>query len=114
MLRIVARRIKALLRAEDLAARMGGDEFVVFFKAIDNLDLLQNRADEIAESLRKPFHIETIKGSIGVNIGGAIYPHDGRTGTELIEAADRRMYQAKQSGMAYCVSDELCGMPGKR
>lgn len=113
VLRIVALRIKALLRADDLAARFGGDEFVVFFKSLNDSQLLESRAIAIAESLRSPFHIESVKGRIGVNIGGAIYPQDGRTGTELIETADRRMYKAKQGGLSYCVGDDVCKAPRK-
>ena len=108
VLRIVARRIKALLRSEDLAARIGGDEFVVFFKALGDAQLLEERAAALAESLQLPFHIEAVSGSIGVNIGAAIYPHDGRSGTELIEAADRRMYKAKQGKLTYCIDDTRC------
>ena len=46
--------------------------------------------------------------SIGINIGAAIYPHHGRSGTELIEAADRRMYKAKQGKLAYYIDDTRC------
>lgn len=108
VLRIVARRIKALLRTEDLAARMGGDEFVVLFKGVDEQELLQVRAREIADRLCRPFQFEGIHGSVGLNIGGAIYPSDGRTGTELLEVADRRMYHAKRRNLSYCISDDVC------
>jgi diguanylate cyclase (GGDEF)-like protein len=107
VLQIVARRLQAQIRAEDLAARIGGDEFVVILDAIDDIELLEQRAASITRSLTRPFHIYDLSSSIGVNIGGAMYPRDGATEDELLKAADQNMYRAKQTDVDYHV-----GKPG--
>lgn len=101
VLRIVARRIESEIRAADLAARFGGDEFVVLLAGLDRKALLERRARAIRKSLTRPFHIGDLSGSIGVSIGGAIYPQDGQTVAALLEIADGNMYRAKKSGIDY-------------
>ncbi len=97
VLQVVARRLRAQIRSADLAARIGGDEFVVMLDALDNIELLEQRAASIARSLTRPFHISDLSSSIGVSIGGAMHPQDGATEDELLKVADQNMYRAKQS-----------------
>ncbi|HEV8260762.1 MAG TPA: sensor domain-containing diguanylate cyclase [Burkholderiales bacterium] len=103
VLRLVAKRIQALVRAQDVAVRFGGDEFVILFDFISDPRLLAARAAAIVESIEQPFQIDSVSGMIGVNIGGAIHPRDGISEEDLIAAADRNMYRAKRSQQPYCI-----------
>ncbi len=98
VLRIVAQRIGSLVRADDVAARLGGDEFAMLLFGLSGHKPLRDRAVVVADSLAAPFHIGEVMGSVGVNIGAALYPEDGRTAESLLSAADHRMYSAKRNG----------------
>lgn len=108
-LRVVAKRIQALVRAKDLAVRFGGDEFVILLDMLSDERLVEMRADAIVHSLSQPFRIDNVSLTIGVNIGGAIFPRDGRTEGDLIAVADRNMYRAKQSRRPYCIDPAPAG-----
>jgi diguanylate cyclase (GGDEF)-like protein/PAS domain S-box-containing protein len=101
VLQIVARRLQALVRSEDLAVRLGGDEFVLFIDGLIDTGILEQRAAAVADSVARRFHIGDLSGAVGVNIGGATFPRDGRTEHNLLKTADRNMYQAKQAGIPY-------------
>jgi diguanylate cyclase (GGDEF)-like protein len=101
VLQIVARRLQALVRSEDLAVRLGGDEFVLFLDGLIDTEILEQRAAAVADSVARRFHIGDLSGAVGVNIGGATFPRDGRTEHDLLKTADRNMYQAKQAGIPY-------------
>jgi diguanylate cyclase (GGDEF)-like protein/PAS domain S-box-containing protein len=101
VLQIVARRLQALVRSEDLAVRLGGDEFVLFLDGLIDTRILEQRAAAVADSVARRFHIGDLSGAVGVNIGGATFPRDGRTEHNLLKTADRNMYQAKQAGIPY-------------
>lgn len=103
VLRIVARRIKATIRATDTAVRVGGDEFVVVLEDLTDAEQIEARAGAIAASVVKPVQVGPIVGEVGVNIGGAIYPLHAASADELLERADEAMYQAKQSKQTYCL-----------
>jgi len=103
VLQIVARRLQAQIRSEDLAARFGGDEFVVMLNGLVDIELLEQRAAKIARSLTRPFHIGNLSSTVGVNIGGAMYPRDSETETGLLKLADQNMYRAKQTDVDYHV-----------
>ncbi len=98
VLRIVAQRVGSLVRADDVAARLGGDEFAMLLFGLSGHKPLRERAVVVADSLAAPFHIGQLVGSVGVNIGAALYPEDGRTAELLLSAADHRMYSAKRNG----------------
>jgi len=102
-LRVVAKRIQALVRAKDMAVRFGGDEFVILLDMPPEARLVEMRVAAIVHSLSQPFRIDNVSLTIGVNIGGAIFPRDGRTEGDLIMVADRNMYRAKQSRRPYCI-----------
>ena len=101
VLQIIAKRLHALIRPEDLAVRLGGDEFVLLLDGLDDTAILEQRAADVTDSVARPFHIGDLSAVVGVNIGGAIFPHDGRRTREFLKVADRNMYQAKQAGIPY-------------
>lgn len=105
VLKIVAKRLQALVRSQDLAVRIGGDEFVLFLDGLVDTLTLEQRAETIADSIKRPFHIGELSAVVRINIGGAQYPRDGNNERELLKVADHNMYRAKQSGSAYKISD---------
>lgn len=101
VLRLVADRIRRQIRLEDLAARIGGDEFVVLLDGLADVRRLDERARKIGDSLCQPFAVLGVDGSISVNIGGALSPRDGRDEEALLAVADGNMYRAKRAGRRY-------------
>jgi diguanylate cyclase (GGDEF)-like protein len=100
-LQIIAKRLQLLIRPEDLAVRLGSYEFVLLLDGLDDTEILEQRAADVTDSVARPFHIGDLSGVVGVNIGGAIFPHDDRSERELLKVADQKMYQAKQAGIPY-------------
>jgi diguanylate cyclase (GGDEF)-like protein len=95
----VAERIRSALRASDVTARYGGDEFAVILPETDRGDAA-TVATRILEALRlAPFAADGRQPfPVGASAGIACYPEDGRYATELIAIADRRLYEAKRGG----------------
>jgi diguanylate cyclase (GGDEF)-like protein/PAS domain S-box-containing protein len=90
-LKRLAKVIKEQCRATDLAARYGGDEFAVVLIESD-LSMAQQVAERIEAHVRE----DKEEPPISVSCGMAIYPADGRTAQDLLEAADRQLYRRKR------------------
>ena len=79
-------------RAVDIAARYGGDEFVLVLPEADG-QAAQRVANRIAERLST----DGDEPPVTVSTGIAVYPHDGKTIADLFGAADRALYLKKGS-----------------
>jgi diguanylate cyclase (GGDEF)-like protein len=88
----LARVMKEQCRGTEIAARYGGDEFAILLLDADG-ERAQNAAERISSCLR----LQTDSPSISVSIGFSVYPSDGLSAPELVEAADKRLYQSKKS-----------------
>lgn len=97
VLKEVASRFKSQVLDRDLLSRWGGDEFVVVSPGTDSAKATA-LAKRLADSLQRPFSIEGGKYHIGMSIGIALYPVDGRTVDNLLRCADTAMYKAKGAG----------------
>ena len=99
VLKRIASRMAACLRATDTLMRLGGDEFVIVLsdqpRGTDSVScLLQKLRAAIADPLLIDGHTLRVTGSIGV----ANYPNDGTDARTLLANADAAMYRAKQIG----------------
>ena len=100
LLRDVAERLIRTVRAEDVVAHLGGDEFVIALLDIAHRDDAARVAYKIHDALALPFVAgdgsrEEVR--ISAAIGIALFPDDGRDAETLLRHADVAMYRAKQS-----------------
>lgn len=93
----VAKRIKAVVRAADSAARFGGDEFVVLVHG-DQASGIRRTAERLVEAFREPFIVRGRTIMASASIGYALYPDHGEQAEKLLHAADMAMYEAKRMG----------------
>ncbi len=111
VLRNVAAGLRLAVRANDIVARYGGDEFVVLMPDTD-LAAAQHVADRVVTGVRSQRHqlADGTEGSVACSAGLALYPDDGRTATRLLRTADAAMYRVKRNG-GDAVSREPAGVP---
>ena len=94
----VAGRIRSALRATDVVARFGGDEFVVLLRDMPDAEVAASIRDKLRELVGKPLaSLAAVdpEATVGSSVGMAIYPGDGDEPETLIKHADHRMIRAK-------------------
>jgi diguanylate cyclase (GGDEF)-like protein len=116
ILKVIAERLRARLRSEDLCARIGGDEFVVAMAvAVGDRRAISSTARRMADAIRLPVDLRGIQLQLSASIGVALFPHDGASLQRILSAADERMYHVKNNGRdaiamtAACQEDQLAG-----
>jgi diguanylate cyclase (GGDEF)-like protein len=97
LLKAVADRLTASVRAADTVARLGGDEFVVLLQVKEALDA-DLIAGKIIEQVSRPFRVGLLELSVGTSVGIALFPAHGASGENLLKQADLALYQAKSRG----------------
>lgn len=94
----VAKTLSNALRSDDILARMGGDEFVIFLKDAGNMSYIEKVAARLCQSIRDLSIHDALDYHISLSIGIALYPSDGATFTELYRNSDLALYYAKEHG----------------
>ncbi|WP_421783169.1 diguanylate cyclase domain-containing protein [Kiloniella litopenaei] len=94
----VADRIRALLAPEDMAARIGGDEFIILLKEVTDRDGVKVLAQTLIEQLNVPFVLDGEEARVGASVGIAFSVDDGTTAEQLLNCADKSMYEIKKKG----------------
>jgi diguanylate cyclase (GGDEF)-like protein/PAS domain S-box-containing protein len=103
----ISKRLKHTIRNHDLAARFGGDEFVLLIKNVTAKEPVINISKRILAALEQPISLNGHLVPVTVSIGISLFPEDAQTIEELLVYADQAMYQAKQGGKnAYCLYGE--------
>lgn len=98
LLKQVAGRLQAIMRAADTVGRQGGDEFIVVIPGSKNQIHFINLAKKILQAVSAPYFYNEQELNITFSIGISVYPRDGTDSGKLIKNADVAMYYAKKSG----------------
>lgn len=102
LLRVVAERMRSMVRTADTVARLGGDEFVILLENITPAE-----AHRVAQKLLLAMEVPVELGNTGyfcsLSIGLCVFNEDAHSPDEVLTSADRALYQAKMSGKhTYC------------
>lgn len=98
LLKVVAKELKSIVRANDTVARLGGDEFVILIEDIDDKNEVYEIAQRITFSLAQPFNIDNQPVFIGTSIGILFSDTRYESAETMLRDADTAMYHAKDSG----------------
>nr|WP_298142774.1 EAL domain-containing protein [uncultured Pseudomonas sp.] len=98
LLTLVAERLRATLRSNDVVCRIGGDEFAVIMENGVNTAQAERVAANIVAALSTPFVIDGQQIGIGASLGISLCPEHAADTISLLRNADTAMYQAKGSG----------------
>ena len=106
---MLAEALKRATRTSDVVARLGGEEFGVLAPETDETEgyLL---AERLRAEVRAAFARETEK--MTISCGVASFPVHGITSGELLHAADRALYEAKESGRDRSIVFKQAGIEG--
>jgi diguanylate cyclase (GGDEF)-like protein len=91
--------LKKRCRADDIACRYGGEEFMLIMPEA-SCEVARQRAEQLRETV-KQLRVEyrnQMLGAVTISLGLATFPLHGSNGDDVLRAADRALYQAKQSG----------------
>jgi diguanylate cyclase (GGDEF)-like protein/PAS domain S-box-containing protein len=94
----MAQRLQGCLRASDLVARLGSDEFALVLSEQPGQRLNFLLLERIAHAVQQPLQFDRKEFFLTCSMGVAIYPADGVDAEKLIERADMAMFQAKERG----------------
>jgi diguanylate cyclase (GGDEF)-like protein/PAS domain S-box-containing protein len=94
----LADRLRACLRPQDTAARMGGDEFAILVENVLNASDLEVVAKRVVAEMDRPFEILGCSYPVKVSIGVAMAGMDDVTADSLLRDADLALYHARQAG----------------
>lgn len=103
VLKLVAGRLKKILRKEDIIARIGGDEFGLLFPQLDQDKEVaaiksQDIAQKLSHGLTAPFSFEERELNITTSLGISLFPEENKSGDDILQQADTAMNQAKTAG----------------
>ena len=93
--------LRCVIRTSDIAARIGGDEFLVFCRDAHDEALIAQKSRQINEMLMasaKELMGEDMNIPLGASIGAVAVPDEGTNFHALSEKADKALYQVKQNG----------------
>ena len=97
VLKVIAQRLSARQRRNDIVCRLGGDEFAWLAEGPSPLSL-DALAQNIIAEVSRPISIGTVNVNVGCSIGISLLPDMAEDPTNLVRQADDAMYLVKQHG----------------
>ena len=111
LLKLVAERLRAVIRVGDVAARLGGDEFVVVQRGIVDKEQAEAFARRIVLALTAPIRFKEQEIIATASVGVSLAPADSNNLDRLLKCADLALYKAKRDGRN-CIRFFLPDMDG--
>lgn len=96
VLKVVAKRLDMSLRAGDTVSRRSGDEFMILMLEVRDASDARTFAARLVATVAGTCAVDGVTLTVGVSIGVALYPEDGRSAADSMKNADAAMYAAKQ------------------
>jgi len=96
LLQCVAERLLSSIRDRDLAARIGGDEFIVILDGIATRTTAEETVHRLQQRIAEPIDENGASLSVTASAGWALFPEDGADPDTVLAAADAAMYARKQ------------------
>ena len=90
--------LKSLFRSDDIVGRIGGDEFFVFLRNFNSVQMLHNKAQRICKIFKNLHQQDGESCETSVSIGIAIYPAHSSDFSTLYQNADKALYEVKRNG----------------
>lgn len=101
--------LRSIFRERDLICRLGGDEFCIFAKGLEDKDIISKRAAFLNKNGRRIYSSDDLQTQVTVSFSiGATIHHNGTPVTyqEIYETADHALYQSKEKGRdTFCITD---------
>ncbi|UVM37054.1 EAL domain-containing protein [Pseudomonas sp. B21-017] len=94
----VAKRLRDIVRGEDVVARLAGDEFVLVLRYVRDLPELRAALSRVLGAISAPYTLHGKDINVFASIGVTLFPHDNEDAETLLRHADQAMYVAKQRG----------------
>ena len=94
----VAKRLRDIVRGEDVVARLAGDEFVLVLRYVRDVPELRAALNRVLGAISAPYQLRGKTLNVFASIGVTLFPDDNQDAETLLRHADQAMYVAKQSG----------------
>lgn len=105
----MAKRILGVFRQTDIAARYGGDEFVVFVPSVGR-EILETRLQQLCEAFQQPYRNGTLIYQISGSVGAALFPMTEKTTKRCLNMRTRRFMKRKtveKAGICFMDSSRI-------
>ncbi len=98
VLKVVAKRLKSIIRKEDTLARLSGDEFTIIMEDLTQENAASLLAEKILKTLAESIYVDDQMFYVSGSVGISLYPQDSTDAQYLLKYADTAMYKAKEEG----------------
>lgn len=102
LLQTIGERLDLCVRASDVVARIGGDEFVLLLNEIVGREDVARFAHSLLGHILEPVTLRGQPYRVTTSVGIALFPDHGTTAADLLKHADMAMYRAKEEGKNNC------------
>jgi diguanylate cyclase (GGDEF)-like protein len=96
LLQMVGRRLTDVMRPGDVIARLGGDEYAILVRNLDEPQVALDMAERVRNALLEPFRHDEFAHELEGSLGIALHPQHGNDFETLLQRADIAMYVAKE------------------